>query len=147
MDSGQDRITVVDGPAADSAVCVGLANMTLGSVAWSQQLEGSTAWIERPPVAGGRSRLTMRLTNTGPDNVAYPGVSLTTTSTGVGGVGVFQLFGITAGMSTPLDWNLTFGGSLAPGAQVHFRAEVYGEDVKRTRCADSPAIEFDVVLQ
>jgi hypothetical protein len=146
-DSGQDRVTVVDGPAADSAVCIGLADLTLGSVAWSQQLEGSTAWIERPPVAGGWSRLTMTLTNTGADNLSYPGVSLTTTTPGVTGLGVFQLFGIASGMSWTLDWNLRFGGSLAPGAQVHFRAEVYGEDVKRTRCADSPAIEFDVVLQ
>ena len=124
MDSGQDRVTVVDGPAADSAICVGLAGLTLGSIAWSQQLEGSTAWIERPPVAGGVSRLTMTLTNTGPDNLNYPGVSLTTTTTGVTGVGVFQLFGIASGMSWTPDWNLRFGGSLAPGAQVHFRAEV-----------------------
>ena len=147
MDSGQDRVTVVDGPAADSAVCVSLANLTLGAVAWSQQLEGSTAWIERPPVAGGSSRLTMTLTNPGPAYSNYPGVSLTTTTAGVTGLGVFQLFAISSGMSWTLDWNLRFGGSLAPGAQVHFRAEVYGEDVKRTRCSDSPAIEFDVVLQ
>jgi hypothetical protein len=147
MDSLQDRVMVLDGPAADSAVCVGLTHMTLSSVTWTQQLEGSTAWIERPPVAGGVARLNITLANTGPEDFAYPGVSLTTTSEGVVGLHVFQLFGLSAGMSWPLEWTMKFGSPLTSGAQVHFRAEVYGEDVKRTRCSDSPAIEFDVVLQ
>jgi hypothetical protein len=147
MDSAQDRVTVLDGPAADSRVCVGLAKMTLGSVTWSRQLEGNTTWMESPPVAGGTARLTITLANTGPEEFAYPGVSLTTTADGVSGLHVFQLFGLSAGMSWPLAWTLTFGSPLTSGAQVHFRAEVYGEDVKRTRCSDSPAIEFDVVLQ
>jgi hypothetical protein len=99
-------------------------------------------------VAGGLSRLVIPLVNlastNGPD---YPGIALTSTTPGVSGTGVNELFGIGPNRTMPMSWNIRFGGPLASGSVVHFRAEVFAEDLRRTRCDDSPALELDVVLQ
>jgi hypothetical protein len=146
-DAGADRF-VADGPPGDAAVCVALAQLALGPRTWSEQVEGSTAWIERPPVAGGRSRLAIPFMNlSSAQGPSYPGIDLTTITAGVRGAGVTELFGIGPNQTVVMDWYIQFGSPIASGDTVHFRAEVFADDVRRTRCADSPAVEFDVVLQ
>lgn len=146
-DASPDQGAVVDGPAADAAICVGLSQMTLGGIIWRDQVDGTTTWIERPPVAGRTSQLLITLTNLASTSFQYPGVDLKTLSAGVGGAFAYRLFSIAPGQSLSIDFNVTFSSTLASGARVQFRAEVFGDDVRRTRCSDSPALDFDVVLR
>jgi hypothetical protein len=120
----------------------------MGQPTWSEQVEGSVAWIERPPAAGGYSRLTIPFTNlAATQGPAYPGIALTSTTTGVTGLGVSELFAIPPNRTVPMEWYIRFGTPLASGSAVRFRAEVFAEDLRRTRCADTPAMDFEVVLQ
>jgi hypothetical protein len=128
-------------------VCIGLAQMSLGGVTWREQREGTTTWVEAAPVAGRTSRLTITLTNSAATSFPYPGMWLTTNNAAATFGTDNRLFTIGPGMSVPLDWYVSFGASLASGTRVQFRAEVFGEDVRRTRCSDSPALDFEVVLQ
>ena len=146
MDAAADWHAALDAPT-DAAVCMSLAQMSLGGVIWSEQREGTTTWVQAPPVAGRTSRLTVTLTNSAATSFPYPGIWLTTNNADATFGTDNRLFTIGPGMSQPFQWYVSFGASLASGTRVQFRAEVFGEDVRRTRCADSPALDFDVVLQ
>lgn len=146
MDAAADWHATLDAPI-DAAVCIGLAQMSLGGVTWSEQREGTTTWVQAPPVAGQTSRLTITLTNSAATSFSYPGIWLTTNNAAATFGTDNRLFTIGPGMSQPFQWYVKFGASVVSGTRVQFRAEVVGEDVRRTRCADSPTLEFDVVLQ
>lgn len=146
-DSGDAKVLppITDGRAPDAAICVGLAQLKLGAPMWT--VNENNTFVERAPAAGVRSRLVIPLSNpTSSTTTTSPAILLTSTTPGVSGTGRYELFGIAANQTASLIWLIDFAPPLAAGSTVHFQADVYGQDMGRFHCEDSPTITFDVTL-
>jgi len=146
-DTGDARALppITDARAADAAVCVELAQLQLGTPVWT--VDENLTFVERAPVAGVQSRLVIPLSNPTPSiTTSSPAILLTSTTPGVSGTGRYELFGIAANKTASLIWLINFDSPLAPGSVAHFQADVYGQDLGRVRCEDSPSLSFDVTL-
>ena len=134
-----------DARDTDAAICIELAQLKLGTPIWTVNENGT--FVERAPVAGGQSRLVIPLSNPTPSMTSTsPGVELTSTTPGVSGTGRFELFGIWANRTESLIWLIKFDNPLVPGSVVHFQGDLFGQDMGRVRCEDSPSLSFDVTL-
>jgi hypothetical protein len=124
---------------------MGLAQLKLGTPMWT--INENNVFVERAPKVGVRSRLVIPLSNpTSSITTTAPAILLTSTTPGVSGTGRYELFGIGANQTASLIWLVNFDAPLVSGSTVHFQADVYGWDMGRFLCADSPTMTFDVTL-
>ena len=134
LDGGPEDADASDADASDPE-CAALARMTLGDVTWST-----------PTIApGDQANLAITLTNDGADDFNYPGMTLSSDSSGVSiSPSNNVLFGIRSGQAVPMNWVVTFGAALPHGTTIQFRAQATA--LHHPPCPGAGSIQFAVTL-